>query len=50
MLPSKETLLQKPLVNQDLQPHPVLDGEGGEEVHHAAGVGVEVCGRTKLIV
>lgn len=40
-LAAEETLLQQPLVDEDLQAHPVFDGEGGKEVDHVAPVGLD---------
>jgi hypothetical protein len=41
-LASKETLLEQPLVNKDLEAHAVLDGEGGKEVDHVAPIGLNL--------
>lgn len=37
-LASEETLLEQPLVNEDLETHAVLDGEGRQEVNHIAPI------------
>lgn len=41
-LAAEQTLLEQPLVDEDLQAHPVFDGEGRKEVDHVAPVGLDL--------